>query len=142
MARITRLSRSFALLVAAVACAAATGCGPAKTNISGKVTYNGKPVIWGGVIIIGADEVPIQASLTPEGTYSAVNVPVGPIRVGVSSPDPTPPGRIDKETGKPLPSPVDRSKWFTIPDKFSDPRSSGLNYTADPKNPVVDIELK
>jgi hypothetical protein len=136
--------------------AAVGGCGKAKSTVKGKVSYQGKPVVWGSVTLIGSDNVQYVGDITPEGTYSVANVPTGPVKLGVSSPNPNAGERRPKRGGpgtselggdrtsapgeKPKPAP---GKWFEIPMKFADPTTSGL--TGEVKSSsetTVDLELK
>src|SRR5262245_30902479 len=71
----------------------AAGCGPGTRTAAGKVTYQGKPVVWGSVTLKAADGSMHQVGINLDGTYRLDRVPVGPAQVGVSSPDPTPSAR-------------------------------------------------
>ena len=74
--------------------AVAPGCGPRTGTAAGKVTYQGKPVVWGSVTLRAADGSLHQAGINLDGTYRVDRVPAGPAQVGVSSPDPTPSARV------------------------------------------------
>ena len=62
---------------------AVCGCSPGKGTVSGKVTYKGKPVVWGTVSAVASDNVQYAAPITPQGTYSIPNVPYGSLTVTV-----------------------------------------------------------
>src|SRR5205823_14560750 len=67
---------------------AVCGCSPGKGTVSGKVTYKGKPVVWGTVSAVASDNVQYAAPITPQGTYSIPKRPGRPVRLTVSSPNP------------------------------------------------------
>jgi len=56
--------------------------------VSGKVTYDGKPVVWGSVTLVDAAGEFHQGTIGLDGTYKIDNVPVGPVKIGVVSPKP------------------------------------------------------
>jgi hypothetical protein len=59
------------------------GCGPAKTDVSGTVRYQGKPLTFGNVLVVDADGMPHTSLISDEGSYAASGVPVGPVRFAV-----------------------------------------------------------
>jgi hypothetical protein len=122
--------------------ALAPGCGPRTATAAGKVTFQGKPVVWGSVTLRASDGSIHQIGLNPDGTYRLEGVPVGPAKVGVSSPDPKPSARaarIDDERVRPAPAPPPGA-WFALPPKYADPATSGVTVQvgADP----ADIKLE
>jgi hypothetical protein len=114
----------------------ASGCS-SKTTVSGKVTYKGKPVVWGTVSIIAKDNIQYAAQINPDGTYTIPNVPTGPAKFAVSSPNPDGTARggpaaanggagdrgSGGEGGPPNPP---AGTWFPLPEKYTDPLKSGL----------------
>ncbi|MFO0842154.1 MAG: hypothetical protein U0797_07095 [Gemmataceae bacterium] len=121
----------------------APGCGPRTATAAGKVTYQGKPVVWGSVSLRAADGSMHQIGINPDGTYRLDRVPVGPAKVGVSSPDPAPSARLkaagDDPRVRPGPAPPPGA-WFPLPAKFADPASSGV--TVQVGGGAADIDLK
>ena len=120
------------------------GCGPSNATVAGKVTYQGKPVGWGSVTLRAHDGSYHQIGLNPDGTYRLDRVPVGPAKVGVSSPDPTPSSRFkggggDERAATPPPPPPP-GVWFPLPAKFADAATSGV--TVEVGAGSADIELK
>ena len=121
----------------------APGCGPGTDTAAGKVTYQGKPVVWGSVTLRAADGSMHQIGLNPDGTYRLDRVPVGPAKVGVSSPDPTPSARAGRggdarvPAGPPPPPP---GAWFPLPARYADPAASGV--TVQVGGGPADIDLK
>ncbi len=131
----------------------AAGCGwSGTTTVEGTVTYRGKPVVSGGVSLVAADGVQRSGPLKPDGTFRIPDVPVGPVKVGVSSPNPSPPPPPAKSKGIKLPPgttigggrpeapPSDPTPgWVPIPERFVDPVTSGLTQTVEKGKP---LELK
>src|SRR5205814_6625446 len=56
-------------VVAALVALAATGCG-GRGDVSGKVTYKGKPLVGGTVQFEACDNVLKQGNINGDGTYS------------------------------------------------------------------------
>ena len=69
----TRLIRPAVLLAAL----ALTGCGGGTTDVSGKVTYKGKPVVYGTVVVLDGGGVPKSGAIQPDGTFRVSGVKVG-----------------------------------------------------------------
>lgn len=130
-----------------------TGCGGSTTDLSGKVSYKGKAVVYGTVVVIGSDGIPKSGEIKPDGSYRVNGVKLGAAKVSVSSM--RPPGsepakkvreRGDEEGDKPPPqvtpaSPEVIRDWFPIPDKYADPAKSELTVDVKPGQPF-DIDLK
>lgn len=143
----TRLPRA----AVAAALLALAGCGGSTATVSGKVTYQGKPVVFGSVVLIGADGLPKNGQIQPDGTFTVAGVAVGTAKVAVSSP--MPPGA---ETGKKSAAggkdagdddkippaggsgvdPAVAKAWFPLPEKYGDPEKSGLTVTVGDGKPV------
>ncbi len=137
------------LLPLAALCLLSAGCGPPKGTVSGKVTHKNKPVVWGTVTIIASDNVQYAAQITPEGTYSIPNVPGGPVKISLTSPNPdgnvrggpaaTAGGAGDGGGGNTAPA-IKPGAWFAIPEKYSDPQKSGLTGTVR-GDTTIDVDL-
>lgn len=145
------------------------GCGASAGKVRGKVTHNGKTVVWGTVTIIGSDGVVHDGLIDLNGNYEVDKVPGGPVKIAVNSPnpdgprsrggkDPTPVGGKGKNAPPP-PSDDPREKflagkekdtgppkppagaWFALPDKFGSPETSGL--TGEVRgDTTINIDLK
>ena len=59
------------------------GCGPAKTEVSGTVRYQGKPLTSGHVLVVDADGMSYPSPISGEGAYTVSGVPIGPVRFAV-----------------------------------------------------------
>lgn len=121
----------------------ATGCGGAG-NVSGKVTYQGKPLVWGTVQFEGSDGLIKQANINSDGTYAVQGVATGAAKVAVSSINPKSSDFQPRVVeGRPPPPPRPEVKgWFPIPEKYDTPHKSGLTYTIKAGDNTIDIELK
>lgn len=146
----------------------ALGCGGGGgVPVKGKVTFNGKPVVWGGVTLVDAAGQYHQGTIELDGTYKIDDpVPVGGVKIAVVSRKPQeeggrggkaaatgggPAGNADDPREKfiksqgitpssPRPNPP-AGAWFPIPEKYADPSKSELTGTIK-KGVDLDIELK
>jgi hypothetical protein len=142
-ARISVKSWRAAACWLAVLLLTATGCGPGRGSATGKVTYSGKPLVYGSVVFLGADGLPVSGAIGTDGSYTANNILEGENHVTIYSINPALAVPVDRE-GKPRGKPeVDPKLWFPIPDKYIDPQKSGLVFTIkrNTSNPI-DIALK
>ena len=124
---------------------AGAGCGPGKGDMSGTVTFKGKPVTSGTVDFLGSDGIHHYAAIEGDGTYSIKGVPGGAAKVGVYSPDPSDTAALSRGgSGKPsraAQNPGSRAGWFSIPDKYGDPAASGLTFTIKRGPNTYNIDL-
>ena len=131
------------LMCAVVACCL-VGCGNA--NMSGKVTFDKKPVVFGTIQVIGPDRMPRQATIAPDGSYSIKDIPPGDVKVGVTSVDPKSLGKkiLRREGVDPKLDPNFEKiqGWFPIPDTVGDANTSGLTFKLSRGDNPIDIELK
>jgi len=149
---------------ALVACLCmAVGCG-GKSEVKGKVTYQGKAVVWGTITLVDAAGGYYQGPIGLDGTFSIPDVPSGPVKIGVHSTNPDGSRGRPKDGGKvsgavggekaeddprskfktasaPEPPRPEPGKWFAIPAKYSDPQTSGLTGDVRRGQPL-DVELK
>lgn len=63
---------------------------PPGSELTGRVAIGGKPIVFGTVTAVAADGRVFTAPIMPDGTYVLRNVPSGPVRIAVSSPNPRP----------------------------------------------------
>jgi hypothetical protein len=127
---------------------ALAGCGGGTGTLTGKVTHKTKTVVYGTVMVVGADGITRSGNIEPDGTYKVEDVPAGAVKLAVVSPEPIDPKHLPKHTGrpgmegKPAPYPtVDRARWFKVPDKYGDPEKSGLTTTVRAGATPHDITL-
>ncbi len=119
--------------------------------VTGKVTFRGKPVYTGSVIIVGKDGVAVAGPIETDGTYVVQKAPVGEVTVGVVSKDPVYLHRVGllRQSRTPVPASAlnaptgfERKKWFPIPKEYEEPVHSGLAFTVKKGENQYDIELK
>ncbi|NDC64333.1 MAG: carboxypeptidase regulatory-like domain-containing protein, partial [Planctomycetia bacterium] len=79
-----------AILLAAVGIVVVARKRPATTTIAGTVTADGRPVVFGTVTVLATDGRAYSAVIGVDGGYTLSNLPIGPVRIAVSSPDPRP----------------------------------------------------
>lgn len=117
------------------------GCS-GRGDVSGKVSYNGKPVVFGTVLILAKDRSH-QGEIKTDGSYSVSGVAVGTVRVAVNSPNPKKielyPNKNPEFKQDPYP---DVPGWFAIPKQYEAVETSGLTYTVNGGSNTIDIELK
>ena len=120
-------------------------------NVTGKVTFRGKPVYTGSVIIVGKDGVAAAGPIETDGTYVVQKAPVGEVTVGVISKNPVYLHKISvmRSSRTPVPASalatppnLDQRKWFPIPKEYEEPVRSGLTYSVKKGDNQYDIELK
>jgi hypothetical protein len=127
-----------------------SGCsnnGRERATVSGTVSYKGKPLPAGKVSFWGPNDQVASALIGEDGSYEATDVPVGLVKVAVSTPPPPPP-EIEKAAkegkrrfgkGKLITAAVN---IIVIPVKYSDPAKSGLSLTVTEGSQPFSIELK
>ena len=119
--------------------AGVSGCGSA-VKVEGKVTYRGRPVRCGSVIVVCADRTARSGIIGPDGSYSVKGLPPGTVKMGVVSRDPSS-GRSVVRDGKRV-RPEKVEGWFALPQKYEAPEGSGLGCTVDSGRVTYDIDLK
>jgi hypothetical protein len=113
--------------------------------VSGKVTYQGKPLVFGTVQMEGSDNLLRQGVIQKDGTYVVKNVAAGEAKVAVSSANPNSSDfqPIQKgENPKPLPPRPQVKGWFPIPPDYQSITKPKLTFTVKSGQNKWDIELK
>jgi hypothetical protein len=138
--------RTMSALLPAVllAAAAAAGCGENKTgNLSGTVTFQGKPMPGGYIFFtnVASDgRVIAQKSggISENGTYSVAKVPIGDVKITLQEPTGDLPANLPSKGGMPqrAPPPV------TLPPKYTSVEQTDLKYTVTPGDQKFDIVMK
>jgi hypothetical protein len=139
---------AIALLVVIVGLSAyASGGGSA--TVSGRITYLGRPVIWGSVILVGPDGRSAVGRIQPDGTFTVANAPTGEVGVSITSPDPlaqhyatqlkTSRDRIPVAQWPAMP--VDRQQWFVLPQRYDNAKTSELTLTVKRGSNECDLTL-
>jgi hypothetical protein len=124
---------------------AAAGC-QGKGDVSGKVSYKGKPLVWGTVTFEGKDGGLHYCNIASDGSYSVSGVAIGEAKVAVSSINPKSSDfvAIQREGSKKPPPPPRPAVtgWFPIPAKYDTPFKSGLVYAIKGGENQIDIVLE
>jgi hypothetical protein len=116
------------------------GCssGPPTGVISGSVKYQGVSLNGGTVKFQGPDNREAYATIQAEGSFKAIDVPIGANKVGVMV-LPTPAEDAPQD-------PISKGKRLTpveIPSVYRDPKTSGIEVTVKAgQNPRLDLNLK
>jgi hypothetical protein len=147
----------------------ASGCGGGVGDVSGKITYKGKEVVYGTVSFVGADGIPRTAKINPDGTYTVKDVAVGEAKITVVSELPPQGGNANQGKGgrggravelppdapKDLPrrdepdrgetpevvDPEIVKKWFPIPADLGDVTKTKLRFQVRKGPNTHDIQL-
>jgi hypothetical protein len=122
--------RAFVLLALALL---AAGCGGNNATISGKVTYKGRAVTSGAVVVRNPDQTATKGAIQPDGTYSVSGVARGRVEIGVLSARP----RRDSPTRQ-----AEMRDWFALPRQYGKPGVSGLACDVTGSRVQHDIEMK
>jgi hypothetical protein len=120
------------------------GCSPARGKVTGTVTYKGEPVRAGFVAFFGAKDQVASAPIASDGTFKASDVPLGEVKVTVSTPAP---GPTKEQAAK---NPMMTKKHFVpsgernvkVPNRYSTPATSGISFTVGQGDQSINIDLK
>lgn len=166
-ARIVRYLGSVALSILVIQLA---GCSGGVGDVSGKVSYKNKPVVFGSVSFVGSDGIPRSARINPDGTYTVKDMAVGEAKITVVSDLPAEPsqakggrgGRRELEVPSDGPrdvrreesppglgrgevaeaiAPEVRKNWFAIPAELGDVTRTKLRFTVRKGPNTHDIVL-
>lgn len=124
-----------------------TGCS-GRTSVSGKLSYQGKPLPYGTVMIFGSDGMPQNGVIAADGVYTVSGVPYGPAKMVVTCIDPQAVEEAKKlagrSTGGKRPSfmPFDDSKYSKIPLAYGDLTRELIQFNVDRGPYTFDLELK
>jgi hypothetical protein len=118
--------------VLAAALLALAGCIGGKGEVSGTVTFDGKPLPGGMVTFIPANGKPESCRIGEDGSYRVANVPTGRAQIKVVTQPP-----VEFGKGEPF---LPLGKYVQIPKRYSDPESSG--FTCDVKRGKQEHNLK
>jgi hypothetical protein len=157
-----RLARALAGLGLALLLSVLVGCGPGTGNVSGRITYNGKPLPGAIVVFQPADSTknPMSVALDKESRYS-VTLPTGDVRVTVDTrinvpkasmpmvpPNPEKEAQAkdgEKEAAADAPKGDDggrrAGKFVPIPERYASVESSGLKFAVKAGDQTHDIDL-
>lgn len=121
----------------------ACGCGKGGAEItvlSGRVTIDGKPVKVGMVNVVSDDDVTRTAGeIAPDGSYSIVGAPVGPVKLSVSTEDFK---VVLPEPGSGAAPPRANPLYTATPKRYEKFETAMLATTVPRGKATFDIELK
>src|SRR4051794_24312667 len=124
---------------------ALVGCSR-KAKVTGKVSYKGETVPAGTVAFYGKGDAVSSAPIRPDGTYEATGVPLGEVKVTVSTPPPPDPHAAEKMKKNPLVVQknvvIKEQKIVSVPRKYNLPGTSGIGLTVTGGSQPFDIPLK
>jgi len=125
-----------------------TGCGSKPGTIAGKVTFQGKPVPSGSVILFCADQQIVRGIIGPDGSYSIANVPRGLAQITVRAHSHVPEGfqlrqKLPPSQNGPIQATAEevQGRAVAIPEHYGLPEESGLSLRVDKVRQSHDIEL-
>ncbi|MBX9582829.1 MAG: hypothetical protein K2X87_21185 [Gemmataceae bacterium] len=144
-----RLGRAAAVTLAAGFAFALSGCGGGTATVGGTVTYRGRPVPGGSVVLYCGDKQIVRGLIGPDGTYSIPNVPRGQAVATVQTHARVPDGLRFKQTLPPVrdgpvppeAAPRGADKAMAIPPRYALPEESGLAVVVGPGPMTFDIPL-
>lgn len=151
----TMRSRPVRAAWAGVLACLAVGCG-GQGDISGTVTYKGKPVVTGSVTFYGPDKVAHIGAIDEQGNYKVAGVPTGTAEIAVASPDPVGSGlgnaiggKAPKPTNPNDPPPAAAASkvtrpagWQLLPAHFGEAKSSKLTREVRGGDNKIDLALE
>jgi hypothetical protein len=163
--------RSLLLVPLAAALVALAGCKKENPNaparLSGKVTHNGNLVTGGTITFHPKEGAPFQVGIGADGTYRAVDVPIGEAAVSIETESINPNAKKQEYRGSGMagmygkagggaagapkgkvnsksPAPEGASmagEYVKIPAKYADPAKSGLSVKLERGEQKKDFEL-
>jgi len=141
-----RLAYGLLAVVAALAPAALSGCGPAKASVTGTVKFNGQPLPSGTITFTSDAGNTVKGSAITDGKYTIPDFPAGPAKVSVvTSAPPTSSRVVAAPPGTPvIPVPGGAAapgKYVPIPLKYSAPDKSGLTCDVKGGENTKDFDL-
>jgi hypothetical protein len=154
----------FAILLPIAGCSSGNPMAPAK--VSGRISYGGKPLKAGNLRFHTPSGVPYDGQISPDGTYTAIDLPIGEAIITIETESINPsrnpmagarqtadsdrrmksmstnqqraPGG---DTNAPPAASDATANYMKIPDKYNNPRTSPLTITLDKGRQVYNIEL-
>lgn len=123
------------------------GCGNS-ADVAGKISYRGRPVVYGSVIFVDGDRAAHSAAIQADGSYLVEGIPPGSVSVAVISRNPAL-GRPVLQSEKSVSTNKDSNAarktvtgWFPLPREYENPKTSGLDCEVGKGHCLHDIDLK
>jgi hypothetical protein len=133
--RIAHSVLAFSMLALVVGCGGSTG------SVSGKVTYQGKPLPGGYVNFMsqGEQSVTKTSGIKADGSYSVSGLPVGAAKISVQGLSARRLADLPGQGGKD--EKVQQQEVF-VPPQYGNSETSGLKYDVKSGSQSYEIELK
>jgi hypothetical protein len=130
-----------------------------KTTLTGKVSYNGKPVTGGDITLFPTDDKanPVSINISPSGTYEFFGPPIGDMKVTISTDslrnqqggayqmpqgmNQKPPEGKDENKFSDVMSGTNMPKYVPIPQIYNDKKTTPLTVTINPGANTKDFDL-
>jgi len=126
----------------------AAGCGSSTSTVAGTVTYRGRPVTGGSVILYCEDRQIVRGLIGVDGRYAIPNVPLGTAVVTVQPHPRQPEGlrlpqHLPPSVNGPVPptGPPGTAPAVPLPPRYALPEESGLSVTVGRDHLTYDIDL-
>ena len=123
------------------------GSGEARGRVVGKVTFQGQAVPE-GIVVFNNDEkaVHTNAKLKSDGNYEIITakgagLPIGTYRIAVRPPSPRP-APLPTSVAAAKSEPEETKQYPNIPQKYRDPKTSGLTLTVKEGENSFDIAMQ
>lgn len=136
MARVRLLPFAFLVpVVALVGCSKSNSLVPAR--VTGSITYKGQPVKGGRLTFYTAEKVPYDGQISSDGTYTATDLPEGPMTVTIDT-EPLKPqavkGKVANRRAGMMQQPAPGAEtpehfYVKIPAKYAKIETTTLNVT-------------
>jgi hypothetical protein len=135
----------------------ASGCRERETTstVHGSVSLNGKPVTDGMVVFVSEADpsVRVPGQVFGDGKYTAMGIPVGPVKVYFDMSEPkkweeakakTQAKGASKRPRPPIggPGAVPPGPYVPIPARYESPETSELRYVVEPGITEINFELR
>lgn len=108
------------------------GCGGGVGDVSGVVTFKGKPVSGCTIVFFDAQNGSYTSPLQEDGNYAVAKVPAGAAKIAILMP-------MHIDLGIPG---MKKLKFTAIPDKYQDQEKSGLTYAVQTGLQTKDFTLE
>lgn len=131
------------------------GCSNGEVPVNGKATFQGKPIVYGTVVVVDSTGIPKAGSIKPDGSFTIASVKPGTVKIAVTSQAPpgANAGKAAKKVGRDADddrtpedsnatvNPEVAKNWFPLPQKYGYPDESGITMTVTSGQPL-NIDLK
>jgi hypothetical protein len=141
----TKTRKAVLLLFGGFVALSAAGCGGGSREVSGTVSYRGRPLASGTILLLAGDGRSYNGTIGPDGSFTIKDVPAGEARMAVTSFAPADSER-PSWAGAVVPAANSRVATRTgtvsaIPPRYGDLGQSGLAVTVE-EDTRLDLNLE